>query len=118
MGGNNACDRGRGWGWIVYTDIGDNESWHSAKLPDGEKTIVHAVCICVHDLHYICVVERRANHSTENRQRYVHICELLSVKYCKNGQEQPQLGWKLGDDSVTELCPNWICSTLISSTMC
>ena len=39
----------------MYTDIGDNESWHAAKLPSREKTIVHAPCSCVRDVHYICV---------------------------------------------------------------
>lgn len=50
----------RGWGWRVYTDIGDNESWHTAKLHSREKTIVHTVfmCACMHDVH-MCKTERR-----------------------------------------------------------
>lgn len=35
-------------GWRVYTDIGNNESWHRATLPSREKTI----CVC---FVYMCV---------------------------------------------------------------
>lgn len=35
-------------GWRVYTDIGNNESWHTATLPSREKTI----CVC---FVYMCV---------------------------------------------------------------
>lgn len=62
-----ACDRGRGWGWTVYTDIGDNESWHRAKLPSGETTIVHAVSLCVRDVQYLCA-RRRGGRRGEDRE--------------------------------------------------
>lgn len=49
--GNNGAESvhvtERIWGWTVYTDINDNESWHTAKLPPREKTIVRAGCVCV-----------------------------------------------------------------------
>lgn len=59
----------------MYTDIGDNESWHAAKLPSREKTIVRAACSCVRDVHYICVrrVEggrrRREDNTSEQMMR-------------------------------------------------
>lgn len=56
------CMRGRMGlgGWRVYTDIGNNESWHRATLPSREKTI----CVC-----------------------FVYVCELY-IMYVRDGGKE------------------------------
>lgn len=66
----------------VHTDIGDNESWHTAKLPPGEKTIEHVVCVYVCTMYIMeCMFEkeRKRENDVEVQHVYVYVCVSLEI---------------------------------------